>query len=789
MCYDTDNYWRLAPMEFWLGILVGLVVGLMMRRSSSGDAGLRDKIRQELELSAQDQKDPAVAEGVRKAAMQVGNPLLYGSNLGETRVEKESTVPTAEAPVWSHDVKGLDSVSVLLYFGAFLMIAGVGLFVGLSDFSGGVKTTAVLITAVVFYGAGLLMHEYVKRLRPVALTLTAIGLICLPLTGVAAYFYATDMSSGPFIWFMTSLASLLLYVFALWRIRQSLMGYLSIFMCVSLWLSIVSVISAPVYYFGWAAITLAMVYLLTAKYLKLWPEVEAPLSVSATVMVPSALVLTFLFGIGTVGLTNFGITVLLATLFYALAAWQEKNESVRTAYFGLSYALLPVATLLLMQEFTSEPLAMAWVLSVVTILEFAVASIWKKTHEFWYQAALAMSAVALGISSLIAPPYFSADGDWAQYCWLLGFNMVVHGVTAFVSRYRLHALMSLLALLVLPSLAGYFVFTPVLPVATMGATYIVLGVALMLLGHKVRSFGFYDLTALAYGLSLLAAWSIGLAGATWVPMALSLCVGLVVAVSAMYEKAPRVLYGSTVLGAAAVVQLCDWQQPKSASVLPLLIGGLSLAYYAVGKLLKNYEAYTPPLLLSGVAGLYAAACVAAAATNTSWTTISLLAAAGALTCYEAYVRKQRAAIYIGGGVMLAAFQLSLYLSHVREAEVYWHLWALYFAALAWLSHRSKRSDEKQIFTISALCLQTLPLALRALDGDTQLGFVLLAESVLIMLLGLGIRYRLVSWWGLAVAVGSVLYQLREFQFFVLVLLGAGVIGLGVYLLLRQEKKD
>lgn len=778
-------------MEFWLGILVGLVVGLVMRRSSPNDASLRDKLRQELERSARNQEDPAVAEGMRRAALQVGNPLLYGAANARQSVgvDKENpTSPTAEAPVRSHDVKSLDSVSVLLYFGAFLMISGVGLFVGLSDVSGGVKTAAVIIAALVFYAAGLLMHQYVQRLRPVALTLTAIGLICLPLAGVAAYFYATDTSNGPFIWFMTSLASLVFYVFALWRIRQSLMGYLSIFMCVSLWLSIVSIIDAPVYYFGWAAIVLGMVYVLIAKYVKLWPEVEAPLSVSATVMVPSALVLTFVFGLGTVDLTNLGVTTLLAAAFYALVTWQEKNESARTAYFGLSYVLLPIAVLLLIQKVTHEPLTLAWAVSAMTVLEFAVASVWKQSHDSWYRVALAASAVALGISSLVGPPYFGAHGDWAQYCWLLGFNVLAHGAIAFVSRNRLHALMSLLGLVLLPSVVGYLAITPMLPVATMSGAYVLLGIALMLLGHRVRSFGFYDVTALAYGLALFAAWLIGLTGASGIPMTVSLVVGLVAVASALYEKAPVVLYGSTALSAAAVVQFCDWQQVQDNAVVPLLLGSLSLAYYGVGVFLKKHNAYGQPLLLSGFVGMYLAAFTAASVTHTSWTTVAILAAAGALTCYESYVRRQRSGMYAGGGVMMVAFQLSLYLVHVREAEVYWHLWALYFAVLAWLSHRSGRTDEKQTFTIFALSLQTLPLAVQALAGDTQLGFVLLAESVLIMLLGLGLRYRLVAWWGLAVAVGSVLYQLREFQFFVLVLLGASIIGLGVYLLLRREKK-
>ena len=778
-------------MELLLGVVIGLFVGLMMRKGSPENTSSRDAIRRELELSARAEKDDAIAAGIRKAAMQVANPTLYGeSNIKPVAAVKLVEHPTSATPALSRDVHSLDSVSVLLYFGAFLMVAGVGLFVGLSDFSGSIKTFAVLAMALAFYAAGLLMHATMDRLKPVALTLTAIGLICLPLAGVAAYFYGTDASNGPFIWFITSLVSLLLYVFALWRIRQSLIGYLSVFMCLSLWLSIVSVINAPVYFFGWAAIVLAAAYVLVAKYLRLEHEVGAPLSVSASVIVPVALALTFVFGFGSISLTHMGITVLLSAAFYALVTWQEKNESLRTTYFALSYIIVPLGILLIAERFTHEALVLAWTASVVSLVQLAAASLWKKKHEPWFHSALAVSAVSLVISSLIAPPYFGLHGDWSQYCWLLGFNVAAHLVITLWTRDRLHAALGLLGVLVLPALIAYFAYNPVLPATTVSGVYLVLATLLMVVGHRIRAFGFYDLTASAYVLALIVAWIVGAGGHTWVPMVVSICVALLLKVASLYEKLPAVMYASALLGLTAVVQFFGWHHASESWVLPLVTGALSLIYYLGAKMAeKKFKAYAEPWLVSGLAGLYLSTFVAIAFDGIDWTAISLAIVAGAVTTYESYALKQRVGMYAGGGVMLVALQMALYCVHIRDWEIYWHMWALYMAGLAWLAHRGKRADEKQSFTMLALAFQTVPLAWQALGGDTSLGFVLLFESIVIMLFGLWIKYRLVMWWGLAVAVGSVLYQLREFQFFVLVIMGAGVIGLGVYLLVRQEKKS
>jgi hypothetical protein len=977
LCYDTDNY-RRQLMSLLLWILLGFVIGWMARKNSARhdvEAELREAIRRRLERRADREKDAKVAEGIRLAAKQVAQPeaepAVYTSVFEELKDEgaQDAEVPEREAvqrhaapqpqpqpaahqpaeSVWTRDIRSLDNVSVLLYFGAFLMIAGVGLFVGLSSYGGGVKTSAVLIMALTFYCAGLAVHHAVERLRPVGLTLTAIGLICLPLTGVAAYFYTTGIASGAWIWLFTSLVSLALYAVALWQIRQSLIGYMSVFMCLSLWLSIVSVIQAPVYIFGWAMIVLGMIYLLAVRYLKLWHEVEMPLSVSASIMVPTALVLTLVYGAGTIGLGKQAITMLLAAAFYGLATWETRENALRRTYFTLAYILIPVAAALASMGADATALQTSWLVSVVSVAQLALAGfVWHKTQPTWYSMALVVGAVMLGLASLFPVPIFG--GHWGPYAVLLTFIMAVYLVVGVLNRHKTYVGLGLTIALTLPAIIGFLVLEPDAPRLSIVVAYAAIGLLLLLLRRWAQPRGFVELNRFMYVVAFALAWLVGFGGAEWIPMATSIILAAAFAIVAFYERWPGALFVATTLGGIAVAQGLTWRGLQLTDSWALWLGGLGLLYYAKAKLLrrlKGLEEFAGVMLLSGLTATYLGAIAGMFAVGVNWPSTILLAVAGALTMYESYLQKAHDGLYVGAAVLVVALELALYKWGVREWQLYWyiwaayvlvisylqraaagvvavavlvaggvlvglnnhsvtdpmtvsvtlslvsmglyvvgklhlllndkktwglfeqtwslsgltglyvvslgvpwqystdgaeswsaimlmlagaftayetyvrrslvgmyiaaavmlagmqwllyinelrnvqvytHMWAMYFAALAWVAHRRKQVEEKKAFTLIALSVQTLPLAWQALAGNTDLGLLLLFESVAILLAGLWMRYQLVMWWGLSVAVASVLYQLRAYQFFVLVLLGAGIIGVGVFLLLRQEKK-
>ena len=99
-------------MEFILGLLIGLLLGLLFRTKQK---------TQGIEHDAPEVEHRTILE-----AKQIEEELVAGA-----------------APVGPHGISSLDSVSLLLYFGAFLMVAGVGLFVGQVRAAGGVVGDAL----------------------------------------------------------------------------------------------------------------------------------------------------------------------------------------------------------------------------------------------------------------------------------------------------------------------------------------------------------------------------------------------------------------------------------------------------------------------------------------------------------------------------------------------------------------------------------------------------------------------------------------------------------------------
>ncbi len=85
---------------------------------------------------------------------------------------------------------------------------------------------------------------------------------------------------------------------------------------------------------------------------------------------------------------------------------------------------------------------------------------------------------------------------------------------------------------------------------------------------------------------------------------------------------------------------------------------------------------------------------------------------------------------------------------------------------------------------------TIPLALQVIAGNAGglYGWWFLGEQIAIMLLGMTIRKRFVTRWGMYVAVGAVLYQLRSLAWLSLTLLALFLISLAVYQLQKSDDK-
>jgi len=142
---------------------------------------------------------------------------------------------------------------------------------------------------------------------------------------------------------------------------------------------------------------------------------------------------------------------------------------------------------------------------------------------------------------------------------------------------------------------------------------------------------------------------------------------------------------------------------------------------------------------------------------------------------------------VSGAIIVAAFMWALLVYDVHNLQVYTHIVALTYAGYAYWRHVRKEYERSDVYLRAMLFVATVPLALQAIGGTAGdlYGWWLLLEQVGFMILGIVIHKRYVTMWGLYVAIGSVLFQLRHLGWAALSFLALFIIGLAVYRLMRS----
>lgn len=223
----------------------------------------------------------------------------------------------------------LDNASLLLYFGAFLFVASVGLFIAFGGTDGVIRTLAVLAVMIVLYGGGQWLFHSKPKLEQAGLAFAGMGMAIAPLAGVAAYYYLFEQAQGPLVWMLTSLLCVGMYAHALISLKRPLISYLLIFTFLSLFESGVSIIDAPVYYFGWAMALTGIVLTALSRMKGFWPELQESSRASGALFLPLAIFASAIL-IGQHGVVQFGISLIIAAAYYGLETLATKDATQQT---------------------------------------------------------------------------------------------------------------------------------------------------------------------------------------------------------------------------------------------------------------------------------------------------------------------------------------------------------------------------------------------------------------------------------------------------------------------------
>lgn len=427
----------------------------------------------------------------------------------------------------------LDNASLLLYFGAFLFVASVGLFVAFSGVNGGLRTFAVLLVSLVMYAGGIGLHNNKPKLKQAGLAFVGIGMASAPFVGLAAYTYLFAQSNGTAVWFATSVLCLAMYAHALIVLRKPLLSYMLIFTFLSLFESGISIADAPVYAFGWGMAFVGILLSVLARWRGFWPEMQESTRVSAQVFLPIALAASTVMA-AQEGIGQLGVSLLLAAAFYGLqtlsskSTEQELNAVVAqvTTLFGAgtsAYAL------------TNSWIVVSWVLVIFSLVQAAMILLYSKDTNLWHNFGSVLMATRL-VGLFLA---------WQSPVALLAVAVslpLMSGVVWLAQRRADAYVVSMLSVLLLPVIIGQGVMVN----APLGATSQALWVLGALLVQLAAFFWYRtkvddtwkEVARYTYVISIAIAIICGLFAGPLVTLIICLAAALSVIVMAEYDHLP-----------------------------------------------------------------------------------------------------------------------------------------------------------------------------------------------------------------------------------------------------------
>lgn len=284
-----------------------------------------DKLR---ELLGHDEIDRAELEtlvdgedpGIQSEAIDEDTATLFSREA--LRVEE---LPAKELTPEQREEKTIRNLNTILYAASFLLVAAAATFVA-TNMPAAIRLIGIWVVVILFYGAGLLLYQKLQRLRPAAIAFVGTGLAILPFAGYALHLLGGV--SGEVTWLVTSLIGLTAYFVAAVATKSQLISYLTMAFVLSLAMSSVAVVSAPVMWYFILLIGVSLLASSVSLLRPLWlPEIfQKPVEQTGQVVTPFAL-LGSLVIFDRMSVTAYEVVFAVATAHY-LVTWLQTRAGM-----------------------------------------------------------------------------------------------------------------------------------------------------------------------------------------------------------------------------------------------------------------------------------------------------------------------------------------------------------------------------------------------------------------------------------------------------------------------------
>ncbi len=686
----------------------------------------------------------------------------------------------------------LENINVLLFVGAFLVVVSVIVFVG-ANYDAVSNLSKMLLTtffAILSYASGLFLYQKPK-LRPAGITFTAIGMVMVPILGIAYRNFIAPDSDSMVVWFVVSLLSMIAYVGTAQIIKHWALQYAVILALLSSIDSGLLALNAPSYIIAWVSVLSAGVMAVFSKSENsdMTEYKSDPYGLTSYILVPISLLVS-LFHVFDHGFWQLGVSAVLAGLFYVELALLRTKLSHSKDAFTAGLLLVPFGSVILLFEAgASREVSAAVVMGVICLYVLFQAAPFNK----WMQLrvdSVEQATVAGMIATLIVWPQ---NQTW----WLSLFAVGAIAAMTYVLVKRLsYAWLAMAALVVLPTVIPFSAIQEAEDTQRLisVAAYVLVGVCLMMARYSRPFLSIKKITKVSLEYIVIAgilavhvAGTLVAAGGSASLFVFALLwSGLVAAAMSYLERERAFQVAAHALWVASLFWMPDALMIDTASYYMLY--GYGLVVYLGGVALSSVDLKSG--LIARFAGLVALS-LSTISLN-SWFTVMGLFTIGALLLVESKLQRMRAVFYLAITVLTVATHWTLMLLEIKEVIVFSWLWTLYFASIAYLEKRQNNNSVYELFTVLALFSFTIPLAVQTLDsGELERALLLSVQAIVLIMFGMYVRVKVIWQWGLVVLVLEVLYQMRDVigavpKQLVSLMVGLGIIAFAIYFLNKRS---
>ncbi|MEO0564000.1 MAG: DUF2157 domain-containing protein, partial [Chloroflexota bacterium] len=252
---------------------------LRRRAINEPDLGIRTFLRQYLgyeEMPAEDEMASVSEAEVDTASAVLDEPIPAAERPAKRKVDD---VPAAPAPApqpgfdlgrWYQE----NTVNLLLYLGAFLIVAAAALFVGFQwqNLGGTFRFALVVMFTVGWYAGGLAIQQTL-RLENVAVGFITIGALLTPFCGVAwQQFVVGSADAIGVTWLLTGILTTVIYLALSFMLRRRFFTYFASLSTLAMVTALVEITDAPSDYFVLTAVATALLLLVVRVALAYAPE-------------------------------------------------------------------------------------------------------------------------------------------------------------------------------------------------------------------------------------------------------------------------------------------------------------------------------------------------------------------------------------------------------------------------------------------------------------------------------------------------------------------------------------